>query len=110
MDESLQHLPSARWLAAHVEKGRLAYRANSLLALQMAARAAMGVAALPCYLGDRDPSLRRVHPPLAELEVSLWLLTHPDLKRVGRVRAVLDFIARRLTEQRALIEGHRSRA
>jgi DNA-binding transcriptional LysR family regulator len=73
----------------------------------MAARAGLGVAALPCYLGDSDPSLRRMHPPLAGLEVSLWLLTHPDLKRVARVRTVLDFLARKFTEQRQLIEGHR---
>jgi DNA-binding transcriptional LysR family regulator len=109
VDESLQHLASARWLGSHVEGSRIVYRANSLLALQMAARAGMGVAALPCYLGDRDPSLRRVHPPLPELEVSLWLLTHPDLKRVARVRTVLDFVARKLAEQRDLIEGRRPR-
>lgn len=110
VDESLQHLASARWLAAHTEENRIVYRANSLWALQMAARAGMGVATLPCYLGDRDPSLLRVQPPLTELEVSLWLLTHPDLKRVARVRTVLDFVAGKLTQQRALIEGDRPRA
>jgi DNA-binding transcriptional LysR family regulator len=65
----------------------------------------MGVAALPCYLGDPDPALRRVHPPLADMEVSLWLLTHPDLRRVARIRTVIDFVAERLVEQRALIDG-----
>ena len=107
VDESLQHLSSARWLARHVEEKRIVYRANSLLALQMAARAGMGVAALPCYLGDGDPGLRRVHPPLSELEVSLWLLTHPDLRHVARIRTTLDFVARKLTDERALIEGRR---
>jgi molybdate transport repressor ModE-like protein len=104
-DETLQHLPSARWLSSHVAQNRIVYRANSLLALHMAARAGMGVAALPCYLGDSEPGLRRVHPPLAELEVSLWLLTHPDLKRVAKIRTVLDFVAGKLWEQRELIEG-----
>jgi DNA-binding transcriptional LysR family regulator len=106
VDETLQHLASARWLAAHVDEDRIVYRTNSLLALQMAARTGLGIAALPCYLGDDDPNLRRVHPPLTELEVSLWLLTHPDLKRVARVRTVLDALARKLAEQRGLIEGH----
>jgi hypothetical protein len=49
-----------------------------------------------------------VHAPLADMEVSLWLLTHPDLRRVARIRAVLDFLARQLAKQRALIEGRKA--
>ena len=64
---------------------------------------------MPCYLGDLDPKLRRVHTPLAEMEVSLWLLTHPDLRRVARIRAVLDFLAQALAEHRPLLEGRRAR-
>jgi DNA-binding transcriptional LysR family regulator len=104
-EDSLSHLSSAKWVDANVAGDRIVCRTNSLLALRAAARAGMGVAALPCYLGDPDSALRRVHPPLAEMEVSLWLLTHPDLRRVVRVRTVLDFVAERLVEQRALIEG-----
>ncbi len=104
-EDSLAHLRSAHWLRARIAGERIVYRANSLLALRAAARAGMGVAALPCYLGDPDPGLRRVHAPLADMEVSLWLLTHPDLKRVARIRSVLDFLAERLGARRALIEG-----
>ena len=92
---------------ANVATDRIVCRTNSLLALRAAARAGMGVAALPCYLGDPDRALRRVHIPIADMEVSLWLLTHPDLRRVARVRTVLDYVADRLVEQRALIEGTR---
>jgi hypothetical protein len=35
-------------------------------------------------------------------------LTHPDLKRVARVRTVLDFLALKLVEQRQLIEGRKA--
>ena len=80
-------------------------RGNSLLALRAAARSGLGVAPLPCYLGDPDPWLVRVHPPLPEMASALWLLTHPDLRRVARVRAVLDFLADSLTRQRPVFEG-----
>jgi hypothetical protein len=63
------------------------------------------VAALPCYLGDSDRALERVQPPLKELEVSLWLLTHPDLRRVARIRTVLNFLARAFAKRRDFIEG-----
>jgi molybdate transport repressor ModE-like protein len=104
-EDSLQHLASAKWLAARVKADRIVYRASSLLALKIAADAAMGVAALPCYLGDSDRALERVQPPLKELEVSLWLLTHPDLRRVARIRTVLDFLARAFAKRRDFIEG-----
>jgi DNA-binding transcriptional LysR family regulator len=104
-EASLRHLRSAKWIDANVPQQRIVHRADSLLAITAAARAGMGVAALPCYLGDVDPQLRRIAEPCRELDVPLWLLTHPDLKRVARIRAVLDFLAQRITEQRALIEG-----
>jgi len=39
------------------------------------------------------------------MEGSLWLLTHPDLRKVARIRSVLDFMADALSGQRGLIEG-----
>jgi len=104
-EESLGHLRSARWIGANIAPDRIVYRTNSLLALREAARAGMGVAALPCYLGDADPALRRVCPPIEAMTVALWLLTHPEIRRVARIRTVLDFLADRLGSRRALIEG-----
>ena len=34
-----------------------------------------------------------------------WLLTHPDLRRTGRIRAVMDLLAQWLVGQRRLLEG-----
>jgi molybdate transport repressor ModE-like protein len=104
-EDSLEHLRSARWLAANVPADRIVHRGNSLLALREAARAGIGVAALPCYLGDPDAALARIAPPLPEMEVSLWLLVHPSLRRVARVRVVLDAIAAAIAQRRPLIEG-----
>lgn len=103
-DESLGHLGSAKWMRAEVLSERVVYRANSFLALRAAARAGIGVAPLPCYLADPDPALCRVQAPLLEMESALWLLTHPDLRRVARIRAVLDFLSKWLIDQRQLID------
>jgi DNA-binding transcriptional LysR family regulator len=43
----------------------------------------------------RHPSLCRIGPWRPELDFSLWLLTHPDLKDTARVRAFMDFMAPR---------------
>jgi DNA-binding transcriptional LysR family regulator len=109
-EDSLGHLRSARWMSANLADERIVFRADSLLALRSAAAAGFGVAALPCYLADPAPELRRVAAPLPDMEGSLWLLTHPDLRKVARIRSVLDFMANALSRQRGLIEGKTSQA
>ena len=108
-DDTLSHLASARWLAAQVPNGRIVYRASSLLALAAAARAGLGAALLPCCLGDRDPGLIRLGGPMPELDASLWLMTHPDLRRAVRIRAFLDFMKPRIDALRPALEGRLSR-
>ena len=72
------------------------------------ARAGMGVAVLPCYLADPDPGLRRVVPePLIEATPDIWILTHPDLRRVARVRRFVDFIAEVFAADSDLFAGRR---
>lgn len=109
-DDSLSHLGSARWIADRVAPERIVHRANSLPALAAAARAGIGLAPLPCVIADPDPDLVRVMSPLPEMETSLWLLTHPDLRRTARVRAVLDALAEHLKTRRALLAGGEARS
>jgi DNA-binding transcriptional LysR family regulator len=95
----------ARWMRAAVPHARIVLRTNSLLVLRHAAAAHLGLAALPCYLGDTSDDLVRVHPPIEAMATALWILTHEDLRRTARVRAFTQFAAAALSRQRALIEG-----
>jgi DNA-binding transcriptional LysR family regulator len=104
-DDSLAHLRSARWIAKRVHPERIIYRANSLGALREAARSGLGVAALPCFLADFDAGLRRLGSPITDMETNLWLITHPDLRRMPRVRAVMDAIATYVITRRPTIEA-----
>lgn len=104
-DESLSTTTAGRWIAAHVPEQRIPFRVNSFLAMAGAARAGIGLAALPCYVGDTMKELRRVQGPVPELGAQLWLLTHPDLRQVPRIRAFLDFMADAIQPRIALLEG-----
>jgi hypothetical protein len=44
-----------------------------------------------------------------EVDTRIWLLTHEDLRHMGRVRAFLDFMAAALVGERDLLEGRRGR-
>jgi DNA-binding transcriptional LysR family regulator len=108
LDEALVGTAIGRWMRENVPEKRVACCVDALPALRDAARAGMGLAMLPCYVGDVADGLRRATRVAArEPRSTLWLLTHDDLKRTIRIRAVMDFLARRLASERALLEGKR---
>jgi DNA-binding transcriptional LysR family regulator len=108
-DDTLAHLNVAQWLNATIPPERVVLRTGSLVTLLAAVRAGIGMAPLPCYLGDSDPALRRLGGPMGEFDAGLWLLTHPDLRRVARIRAFLDFMAPALAAYAPLFAGKRKR-
>ena len=83
----------------------LVFTSNNLLIQRHAACASMGLAVLPVYLGDREKRLRRVLDLGSEMQLDLWLLTHPDLRDTSRVRAFREFIVEAIERDRALLEG-----
>ncbi len=55
-------------------------------ALTVAAiKADMGLAFLPCFIGDSDPALARLRPPEPRHDLGFWLLYHRDLRHNKRV-------------------------
>jgi DNA-binding transcriptional LysR family regulator len=97
----------ARWMEENVPNARVAMRLEALLVAYHAVRAGVGVAILPCVLGDDDPDLRRVLPEVLLPGGEFWVLTHPDLRATARVRAFLDHMRDSIVERRDLIEGRR---
>jgi DNA-binding transcriptional LysR family regulator len=111
LDESLAGTAIGRWLAENISEAQVACWVDALPALRDAAVAGMGLALLPCYVGDITPGLTRAfQKQLPELRSGLWLLTHHDLRRAARIRAVIDFLATSLASDRPLIEGKRKTA
>lgn len=89
--EPAQPTKAAAWLTGHVAMSSIGYRTSSLVNQFMAAQAGIGLALLPCYLGDDSP-LKRALPPLADLRTELWLITHRSLKDTARIRAFMEVV------------------
>lgn len=79
------------WLRKLCPGAKVVFTSTLSVALLGAARASAGVAVLPRYLGDEDPTLRYVAMP-EEPSEPVWLTVHRDLRSTPRVRAVLDFL------------------
>ncbi|MBK8185517.1 MAG: LysR family transcriptional regulator [Candidatus Competibacteraceae bacterium] len=92
LDETLAHLPEYRWLERRVAPERIALRLSNLLHKIEVVKAGHGIAPLLCFLAERAPGLIRLTEPEPLFDTDIWLLGHPDLRQVARVRAVMAFI------------------
>lgn len=108
-EETTSGIGAADWLSRAAPPASFVYRTNSLVNQLVAAKAGIGLALLPCYLGDGEAGVTRALPePIAELDGELWIVTHADLKRTARVRAFFDLVGEGLARERALFEGRGS--
>jgi DNA-binding transcriptional LysR family regulator len=109
-DDSLAETSVARWMRVELPGSEITLRADSFVAMRQAAQAGLGLAVLPCYLGDVSPGLACVHPPVKGMETALWILTHEDLRQTARIRAFTEFAATAFARRRPLLEGAQARA
>jgi DNA-binding transcriptional LysR family regulator len=96
-DGAIAQLDSAKWIRKHVPEERVVLRVDSLVTLADAVAAGFGVGWMPCPLAEARGALEQLQAPPAELDTQVWVLTHPDLKRVARIRALTEFLHARLS-------------
>jgi DNA-binding transcriptional LysR family regulator len=104
-DDTLGYLPQAVWMENNCPEDRFVFRCNSLLVQLEATRNGWGIGAHSCVAAAQFPNLIRVLPEIEVTRQEMWLIVHSDLRRSARIRAVYDFLADRITEQRAAFEG-----
>lgn len=105
LGDNMAAMKVVQFVQRHVAPERVACKVDSVLGLAGAVEAGLGVAHMPCFVGDTLPSLVRLAPPEPDFAADLWLLTHPDLHHAPRVRSLLDLLGERISARRALIEG-----
>lgn len=99
---------ASKWLNEAVRRDSIIYRSSSLINQLMAAKAGIGLALLPCYLGDLEPDIERVVSPIKELSRELWLVTHQDSRQTARIKAFFDIVGAGLRARRPLLEGRQA--
>ena len=68
-------------------------------------RGGMGISYLPCFSASQCPELELAPGTTPALDRSIWLLLHADLRRTTRVRLLVDFLAARIRQNKALFLG-----
>lgn len=94
-----------RDIAVRYPNARNMIVADDMIALHSAVRAGVGIGRMPCFLGDPDPQLVRVPGFEPNRYIDIWILTHPDLKHVERIRRFMRFAADAFKEKSGLYLG-----
>jgi DNA-binding transcriptional LysR family regulator len=105
--EEQAHYPTTRWVQERLRESgaAVALRASTMPMQSAAIRAGAGRGVLPCFIGDADPRLERLTPPVPEIAAEYWIIVHRDLRGAACVRAVIDWIRSLFNEHRQELAG-----
>ncbi|MDH3919772.1 MAG: LysR family transcriptional regulator [Rhodospirillales bacterium] len=94
-DDTMADLPQGRWIAERAIRDRQAppqVMVNDAEAIFQSVKAGLGRSLLPTFVGDREPGLARHSDAPAPLSRELWLMVHPELRELARIRVVMDWL------------------
>jgi DNA-binding transcriptional LysR family regulator len=81
------------------------FESTSIVAQLEAAAGGMGVCVLPDFVAASDARLTPVLPDSFSLMRQFWLIIHPEMINLARVRAVINFLTELVRSERALFHG-----
>lgn len=105
-DESLQHFPEARWLSSNVNEKQLVATTTDVASLTALIQSGLVAAVLPCMTGDTHPDLIRLtgSTPICHREV--WLLSHPDAKKIRRILFFSEWLQALVKDEYQRLNGY----
>lgn len=88
--------PGGEWLTKATQRSAPVVVSANMICNAAAVAEGVGLGFFPQAISRIEPSLRALTPPIAF--ASAWLVMHPDLKRVPRIRAVADVLGTALRD------------
>src|SRR5450631_60039 len=102
-DGDIRDHHAAQWLRSVAPHATVVARSNTVPGLLMTVKSGAGLAPLPVPLAVRETELVCVLGPVPGLFSQIFLLTHPDLRQMPRVRAFFDFIIAEIDNVRLVL-------
>ncbi|MEN3379758.1 MAG: hypothetical protein V7604_5113 [Hyphomicrobiales bacterium] len=101
---SLSSAPPSRWLEKHAAGAVLVLRSRDMTDVLGAALSGIGLAVLPCLLGDAEPALTRLTPRVLAKQ-NLSLVYSREFRTSEPMRAAIGFIRSVVRQNAVLIRG-----
>jgi DNA-binding transcriptional LysR family regulator len=95
-----------RWLSDIVRPRHVVFRSTSLISQYVAASRGLGIAMLPSYVATHNRDLRPILPSYFSVR-DIWLSAHEDLLHIGRIKAVMNFLEKRVAADRDYLRSAR---
>jgi len=94
--DELAGLNENQWLIQRSQPGQVMLQSDSTSSRLRATEAGLGISIQPCMIADSNPRLVRLlkNQPLPSHQI--WIAYHKDLRRVARVRVVIEFLGKLL--------------
>jgi DNA-binding transcriptional LysR family regulator len=105
LDDSAAGSNGLRLLGQLLPLEQVTLRFSGLMMVRAACAQGLGLALLPCFLGDVEPDLVRMGEPVPECDSELWLLSHPDLRETTRIKAMRQWLLHALSARVKLLAG-----
>lgn len=94
------------WLAGSpFPHAGVALKLDDLVLRHYAGAQGLGLIRGACYIADQLPGLRRILSAPPQPFQDIWVLTHPDLRDIPRVKLLMRFLMDALKAKKALITG-----
>ena len=93
---SAVHFPDIAWLVESFPNARPVLRSNNRKVQGRMCRQGVGIAVLPCVVGNRIPGIRRLELPTQPPARDVWMGYHRDLWRLPRLRAFISTVSDRI--------------
>ena len=96
------------WVASHYPEAEVVLRVDDVTTMVAAVQQGLGLARMPCYIGDSSSGVRRADLELSPSDWGVWVLNHVDLRCTARVRVCREFLVEAIWAQRDLVLGEQS--
>ncbi len=106
--DTMSDLPQSRWIAERIARDEVAapqLLANDAETILQCVKAGAGKSLLPVAIGEREPALVRLENCPPALSRELWLMVHPEMRDLIRIRVVMAWLTATVKQVLELSRG-----
>ena len=109
-DEAVHRNATLKRLEKLIGLERILHRSSSNAGVLAAMKEGVGLGIAACYFADQEPQLERLLARQFDYSFEIWVVTHVDIYKSARIKAVFDFLIEYLDKDADLFSGRANEA
>lgn len=104
-DETIFQISHLKRVEKMVGREQILHRSSTISGVLEAIKQGIGIGITGCYFSDKESKLERIFPERFNVSFSAWVVTHADLFKSAKIKAVFNFLYEKLEEESHLFTG-----